>query len=145
MCKLRGTLCVYIYCTSCILIILYRYVSQQFTLEVRADAICSAAARRPLFNGGGGAPFSFCRQRPHKIFSGAPAAARCPETPDPISHFLFSIFLQFYQYTVSLPFTYYLTGKHRCKLWVVQWGPVPTTFQSGGDGPHHFSNYISIL
>jgi hypothetical protein len=66
-------------------------------LEVRADAICSAAARRPLFIGGGGAPFNFCRRR-RKIFSGAPAAARRPETPDPISHFLFSIFLQFYQY-----------------------------------------------
>jgi hypothetical protein len=52
------------------------------SVEVRADAICSAAARRPLFIGGGGAPFNFCRRR-RKIFSGAPAAARRPETPDP--------------------------------------------------------------
>jgi hypothetical protein len=66
-------------------------------LEVRADAICSVVARRPLFIG---VPFNFCRQRWRwrKIFSGAPAAARRPETPDPISHFLFSIFLRFYQY-----------------------------------------------
>jgi hypothetical protein len=67
-------------------------------VKVRADAICSAAARRPLFIGGG-APFNFCRRRRRRnIFSGAPAAARRSETPDPISHFLFSIFLQFYQY-----------------------------------------------
>jgi hypothetical protein len=46
-------------------------------VEVRADAICSAAARRPLFIGGG-APFNFCRRRRRKIFSGAPAAARRP-------------------------------------------------------------------
>jgi hypothetical protein len=65
-------------------------------LEVRAYANGSAAARRPSFIGGGGAPFNFCRRR--KIFSGAPAAARRPETPSPISHFLFSIFLRFYQY-----------------------------------------------
>jgi hypothetical protein len=61
-------------------------------LEVRADVICSAAARRPLFIDGSGAPFNFCRRRRRKIFSGAPAAVRRPETPDPISHFLFSIF-----------------------------------------------------
>jgi hypothetical protein len=34
-----------------------------------------------LFIGGGGAPFNFSRR--HKIFSGAPAAARPLETPDP--------------------------------------------------------------
>jgi hypothetical protein len=66
-------------------------------VEVRADAICSAAVRRPSFVSGGGALFNFCRRR-RKIFSGAPAAARRPETPDLISHFLFSIFLQFYEY-----------------------------------------------
>jgi hypothetical protein len=38
------------------------------------------------------------------IFSGAPAAARRPETPNPISHFLFSIFLQFYQYRPKYAF-----------------------------------------
>jgi hypothetical protein len=55
-------------------------------------------ARRPLFIGGGGAPFNFCGRRWRKIFCGSPAAAQRFETPDPISHFLFSIFLQFYQY-----------------------------------------------
>jgi hypothetical protein len=73
-----------------IVTIKFYLVSLLREVEVRADAICSAAARRPLFIGGGGAPFNFCRQR--KIFSGAPAAARRPETPDPISRFLFSIF-----------------------------------------------------
>jgi hypothetical protein len=53
-------------------------------LEVSADVICSAAAaRRPLFIGGGDAPFNVCRRQRRKIFSVAPAAARRPETSDP--------------------------------------------------------------
>jgi hypothetical protein len=47
--------------------------------------------------GGGASTFIYWR-RLRKIFSGAPAAARRPKTPDQILHFLFSIFLQFYQY-----------------------------------------------
>jgi hypothetical protein len=33
--------------------------------------LLGAAARRPLFIGGGGAPFNFCLRRRRKIFSGA--------------------------------------------------------------------------
>jgi hypothetical protein len=51
-----------------------------FARRRRVDLYLSAAARRLISVGG------------RKIFSGAPAAARRPETPDPISHFLFSIF-----------------------------------------------------
>jgi hypothetical protein len=80
----------------------------------------------------------FARRRRVDLYLSAAAAARRPETHDPISHFLFSIFYSFT--SIRLPFTYYLTGKHRCNLWVVQRGPVPTIFQSGGDGPYHFSN-----
>jgi hypothetical protein len=54
-----------------------------FARRRRVDLYLSAAAARRLISVGGGARFS---------------AARRPETPDPISHFLFSIFLQFYQY-----------------------------------------------
>jgi hypothetical protein len=66
-------------------------------LEVRADAVCSAAACRPSFIGGGSAPFNFCQRRRRKIFSGAPAVARRPETPHPdfkrLAHYILTILL----------------------------------------------------
>jgi hypothetical protein len=86
-------------------------------VEVRADAICSAAARRPLFiGGGGGARFSAARRRRGVLRL--------------LTQFHTFCSVYFYSFTsISLPFTYYLTGKHRCNLWVVQWGPVSTPFQ----------------
>jgi hypothetical protein len=46
-----------------ILDFLHNKIMTTFCIEVRADAICSAAARRPLFIGGGGARFSATRRR----------------------------------------------------------------------------------
>jgi hypothetical protein len=97
-----------------------------FARRRRVDLYLSAAARRLISVGGGGARFSAARRRRRGVLR-------------LLTQFHSFCSVYFYSFTsISLSFTYYLTGKHRCNLWVVQWGPVPTTFQSGGDGPTTF-------
>jgi hypothetical protein len=87
-----------------------------FARRRRIDLYLSAAARR-LISVGGGAIFSAARRRRRGVLRLLTQF-----------HTLCSVY--FYSFTsISLSFTYYLTGKHRFNLWVVQWGPVPTTFQ----------------
>jgi hypothetical protein len=62
-----------------------------FARRRRVDLyLLAAAAHRLISVGGGGIRFSAARRR----WRGGAASW----TPDPISHFLFSIFLNFYQY-----------------------------------------------
>jgi hypothetical protein len=98
-----------------------------FARRRRIDLYLSAAARRLISVGGGGARFSAARRRRRGVLR-------------LLTQFHTFCSVYFYSFTsISLSFTYYLTGKHRFNLWVVQWvrspplfrvvGTVPTTFQ----------------